>query len=152
RPGGAIEFMDRASTGAGTAFIAGGTQSLPAWLQLSRSGSTIIGSVSADGSNWTTIGTTTVSMATSIDAGLAVTSHDTTATNTSTFDNVTVSGPPPPAPPTGSTPFTGTPATIPGTLHAENYDNGGEGVAYYDTTPGNSGGQYRSDDVDIENS
>ncbi|MGA2171861.1 MAG: cellulase family glycosylhydrolase [Sedimentisphaerales bacterium] len=40
--------------------------------------------------------------------------------------------------------------SIPGTIQAENYDVGGEGVAYHDTTTGNSGGAYRSDDVDIE--
>ncbi|ACL17370.1 PKD domain-containing protein [Methanosphaerula palustris] len=40
--------------------------------------------------------------------------------------------------------------TIPGTLQAEDYDLGGEGVAYHDTTPGNEGGVYRHDDVDIE--
>jgi hypothetical protein len=40
--------------------------------------------------------------------------------------------------------------SIPGTILAGNYDDGGEGVAYHDTTPGNQGGQYRSDDVDIE--
>ena len=33
-------------------------------------------------------------------------------------------------------PFTGSPITIPGTIQAENYDNGGEGVAYHDTTKG----------------
>nr|WP_330217438.1 PKD domain-containing protein [Methanosphaerula palustris] len=42
------------------------------------------------------------------------------------------------------------PHTIPGKLQAEDYDLGGEGVAYYDTTPGNEGGVYRHDDVDIE--
>jgi len=31
----------------------------------------------------------------------------------------------------------------------ENYDTGGEGVGYHDTTPGNKGGLYRSDNVDI---
>ncbi len=39
-----------------------------------------------------------------------------------------------------------------GTLHieAENYDSGGQSVAYYDTTPGDLGGQYRpGDNVDI---
>jgi glucosylceramidase len=46
-------------------------------------------------------------------------------------------------------PFT-TPAAIPGTLGAETFDNGGEGVAYHDTTPGNSGGAFRDTDVDIE--
>ena len=50
---------------------------------------------------------------------------------------------------TGSTPFTGTPIAVPGTIQAENYDKGGEGVAYHDTTSGNSGGTYRSDGVDI---
>ena len=35
-------------------------------------------------------------------------------------------------------------------MQAENYDKGGEGVAYHDTTPGNNnGGVYRADDVDI---
>src|SRR5207249_3751371 len=48
------------------------------------------------------------------------------------------------------TPFTGTPIAIPGTWEAENFDLGGEGVAYHDNTPGNAGGQYRlSEDVDI---
>ncbi|WP_440950380.1 PKD domain-containing protein [Methanosphaerula subterraneus] len=39
---------------------------------------------------------------------------------------------------------------IPGQLQAEDYDLGGEGVAYHDTTAGNEGGVYRHDDVDIE--
>src|SRR5579859_3218919 len=49
-----------------------------------------------------------------------------------------------------STPYGGTPWAIPGTIQAEAYDNGGQNVAYYDTTPGNTGGAYRSDDVDVE--
>jgi hypothetical protein len=36
------------------------------------------------------------------------------------------------------------------TIQAESYDLGGEGVAYHDTTAGNTGGQSRADDVDIE--
>jgi subtilisin family serine protease len=47
-------------------------------------------------------------------------------------------------------PYGGTAWPIPGTVHAENFDAGGEGVAYHDTTAGNSGGAYRSTDVDIE--
>ena len=47
----------------------------------------------------------------------------------------------------------GNPWSVPsnGTLRieAENYDVGGEGVAYHDTDAGNNGGAYRSDDVDI---
>ncbi|MDO8686315.1 MAG: hypothetical protein Q7J78_06575 [Clostridiales bacterium] len=36
-----------------------------------------------------------------------------------------------------------------GTIQAENFDNGGEGVAYHDSDATNSGGQYRSTGVDI---
>jgi hypothetical protein len=53
---------------------------------------------------------------------------------------------------TGSTPFNGAAVSLPGTIKAENFDNGGEGLAYHDDTPGNSGGAYRSTDVDIESS
>ena len=35
-------------------------------------------------------------------------------------------------------------------IEAEDYRVGGEGVGYHDSSPGNSGGQYRTDDVDIE--
>ena len=49
-----------------------------------------------------------------------------------------------------TTPFGGTAAAIPGTFQAENFDEGGQGNAYYDTTAGNSDGAYRQTDVDIE--
>lgn len=39
---------------------------------------------------------------------------------------------------------------IPGSIEAEDYDNGGQGVAYNDIDAGNNGGQYRSDGVDIQ--
>ncbi len=50
----------------------------------------------------------------------------------------------------GEAPFGGTPAAIPGTIQIENYDVGGEGVAYHDNDVMNSGGKYRTDGVDIE--
>jgi hypothetical protein len=40
--------------------------------------------------------------------------------------------------------------TVPGLIEAENYNTGGEGVGYHDTTPGNQDGSYRKDDVDIK--
>lgn len=49
-----------------------------------------------------------------------------------------------------ATPYGGSPAAIPGSVEAERFDNGGEGVGYHDTTSGNSGGLFRSTDVDIE--
>ncbi|MFT3681093.1 MAG: carbohydrate-binding protein [Ferruginibacter sp.] len=48
-------------------------------------------------------------------------------------------------------PYGGSPATIPGKIEAENFDNGGQGIAYNDNDAVNSGGQYRtSERVDIE--
>ncbi|WP_236610359.1 PKD domain-containing protein [Methanosphaerula palustris] len=51
---------------------------------------------------------------------------------------------------TGTVPAYNGTHTIPGQLQAEDYDLGGEGIAYHDTTAGNEGGVYRHDDVDIE--
>ena len=42
-------------------------------------------------------------------------------------------------------PFSGTPVALPGTVNAEKFDNGGEGVAYHDTTAGNTGGAVPAD-------
>jgi hypothetical protein len=68
----------------------------------------------------------------------------------------------PPGPMTGDTTFAAGPAHVPsvamigqanllpGTIQAVNFDDGGAGVAYHDTTAGNSGGVYRPTGVDIE--
>jgi hypothetical protein len=47
-------------------------------------------------------------------------------------------------------PFTGSPITIPGKIEAENFDNGGQNIAYNDNTTGNTGNVYRSENVDIQ--
>ena len=47
-------------------------------------------------------------------------------------------------------PFGGVPGSIPGVIEAENFDEGGEGVAYHDADAGNNGGFYRQTDVDID--
>ena len=47
-------------------------------------------------------------------------------------------------------PFGGTPATIAGTVMAENYDTGGQGVAYNVSSINGSDNGYRSDGVDLE--
>jgi regulation of enolase protein 1 (concanavalin A-like superfamily) len=102
RPDGSLEFMTRSASGGATTYIGGGNQASPQWLKLTRSGGTVTGFMSADGSAWTTVGTATLSIASNAAIGLAVTSHDTSTLNTSTFDNVTVStsaGPQPPPPP-----------------------------------------------------
>ncbi|HEY9046939.1 MAG TPA: glycosyl hydrolase family 18 protein, partial [Ohtaekwangia sp.] len=52
--------------------------------------------------------------------------------------------------PVQQSPYNGTVRNIPGTIEAEHYDLGGEGVAYHDLSAGNSGSAFRSDNVDIE--
>ncbi len=47
-------------------------------------------------------------------------------------------------------PFGGTPAAVPGTVQAANYDTGGEGVAYNVTSDNGTANSYRSDGVDLE--
>jgi hypothetical protein len=47
-------------------------------------------------------------------------------------------------------PFQGTRHIIPGVIEAEQYDDGGEGIAYHDLSPANAGGTFRTDNVDIE--
>ena len=49
-----------------------------------------------------------------------------------------------------SSAYGGTALSLPGTIQVENFDEGGAGRAYLDTTSGNEGGQYRATDVDIE--
>ena len=54
-----------------------------------------------------------------------------------------------PANPAQESPFTGTPFATSTRIAAANYDNGGEGIAYHDTTPFNeSGDAYRNGAVD----
>jgi len=54
---------------------------------------------------------------------------------------------------TGSTegPYGGTPAAVPGTVQAANYDTGGQGVAYNVTSVNGTANSYRPDGVDLEN-
>ena len=51
---------------------------------------------------------------------------------------------------TSSSAFGGTAHAIPGWVQAEDFDNGGKNVGYYDLTAGNAGGAYRATDVDIQ--
>jgi hypothetical protein len=47
-------------------------------------------------------------------------------------------------------PYKGITREIPGTIEAEDFNEGGQGFAYYDTTPGNAFSKYRTgEDVDI---
>jgi hypothetical protein len=101
RPTGDLEFMTRSAAGATTTFLASATQAPPTWLRLARRGSTVTASVSADGSTWRTVGSTTLNIASAALVGLVVCSNS-SALNTASFDHVAVTAsaasPPPPPP------------------------------------------------------
>ncbi len=98
--------------------------------------------------NWTTISQTVTLSAGQHIVRLAI---DQGSANINFIEFKASAAPPPGGGGGGTTqaPFGGTAWAVPGTVQAEDYDEGGEGVAYHDATAGNKGGTYRDDDVDI---
>ena len=93
-PAAGIRFLRRNATGGATTNALTTDNrgiSVPYWLKLVRSGSTITAYRSADGTNWQFVGSDTIAMSKSIFVGLAVTSHQGALTNAATFDHVSVS-------------------------------------------------------------
>ncbi|GCE22163.1 hypothetical protein KDK_59630 [Dictyobacter kobayashii] len=85
-------FQRRTTTGGSSSSTAGASVAAPYWVKLQRAGSTFTGSISSDGSSWTVVGSDTISMATNAYVGLAVTAHNTSALNTTSFSQVSVTG------------------------------------------------------------
>jgi regulation of enolase protein 1 (concanavalin A-like superfamily) len=105
-PGNGIVAQWRSTQGGSSSQVAtAGTA--PAWLEVSRAGSTYTAYTSPDGTTWTAISGASVSltMPGTVLAGLAVTSHNGGAMGTVTFDTATVTNtaPPPPACPSSWT-------------------------------------------------
>lgn len=88
-PGNGIAFQRRSGgAGATSLHTDGGLARAPVWVRLVRRGSTITAYRSANGSTWTKVGSASISMAQSVQVGLAVTAHRDGAVSTGTFDNV----------------------------------------------------------------
>ena len=85
-----VALQWRSSAGATSSKSIGSPAAPPRWVRLVRSGTTVTGLESANGTTWTTVGTTTIAMASTVYVGLAVTSHTTTASATAALDTVTV--------------------------------------------------------------
>ena len=68
------------------------TSTAPRWVRMVRSGNTLTAAHSVDGANWTMFTARTVTMSGTIYVGLVVCSGNTTALNTATFSNVSVTG------------------------------------------------------------
>ena len=98
-------FSARSSTG-NSAWRSNNTSySGPIWLKLTRSGNTLTSFRSNDGVNWTQTGQSTISMASKVYIGLAVTSHKAGTLSAVKFDNAAVTGTTTP-PPTGNAGWT----------------------------------------------
>ena len=108
-----LAFQRRTSTGGISTHTAGGGGTPPAWVRLTREGSTISAYRSPDGFNWTFVGSDTIAMGATIHVGLAVTSHNNTMLATATFDSVSVTA-------GSSTPPSNNPPTIAITAPADN--------------------------------
>ena len=86
-----LAFQRRTTTGGESTNTSGGAGTAPYWVKLSRTGNSFSAFVSTDGSTWRLVGSDTIAMGSSINVGLAVTSHADGAVSTATFDNVSTS-------------------------------------------------------------
>jgi len=68
--------------------IAGSATTPPRWLKITRIGSMVSGYESADGANWTLVGSVALDLPETVEIGLFVTSHEVTALGTAVFDQV----------------------------------------------------------------
>ena len=112
-----------------TAVNTGSANALPYWVRLVRSGNTLSGWRSPDGSTWTQVGANqTITMTDPVLVGLGVTSHNTSVLNTAVFDNVRVTRAPNAAPQVnpGTAPAatTGTAAALAGTASDDGLPSG----------------------------
>lgn len=89
-PGKGPAFQRRTETNGISTSTPGGAGTAPYYVRLTRTGSTIVASMSPDGANWTLVGTDTIVMAPTIYVGLPVSSHVAGTLATATFTNTTV--------------------------------------------------------------
>jgi regulation of enolase protein 1 (concanavalin A-like superfamily) len=92
---GSYTFQYRSNTGgaSSTPVTSGNwTASNPStiWVQIVRSGNTLSGSTSTDGTHWTPVATQTINMGTEIYIGLVNASGSTTTVNSTVFDSLSV--------------------------------------------------------------
>ncbi len=101
-PGNGVTVQWRTTAGGGTGdVVVAGTA--PLYLKVTRAGTTFTAYTSSNGTAWTLVpnSTHTITLSGALLAGLAVSSHNSSALSTVTADTVTISGPQPPTCPSG---------------------------------------------------
>jgi len=91
-PGSGVNFQYRTVANAGSEQTTQAGIAAPQWVRLTRSGNTFTGEYSANGSNWTALGTIDIAMLSEVYIGLCLTSHNVGETCTAEFSNVNISG------------------------------------------------------------
>ncbi len=88
-------FQRRPRAGGLSEHTAGGAGAAPAWLKLSRRGNVVTAYRSADGRQWTRVGSDTIGLGSLAFIGVAVSSHSAEATCDAVFDGLTIEQVPP---------------------------------------------------------
>ncbi|MGC4012968.1 MAG: PA14 domain-containing protein [Luteolibacter sp.] len=88
-PSNGVAFQNRTTTGGSSNNVQNTGITAPIWLRVNRTGSTFTAYRSTDGSTWTTVGSTTITMGTNVYIGLAETSHNNSVLGRAQVDNVT---------------------------------------------------------------
>lgn len=84
-------LTERTTPGTSSSYQSVGSLTLPYWIKLTRGGNVFTMFGSADGVNWVQLGTSqTVTMASRVYVGLAVSNRTTASTATATFDSVSL--------------------------------------------------------------
>ena len=96
--GNGTAFQRRPALGFESVHTAGPLLSAPAWVRLVRSGDLFSAYASGDGETWTLVGRERIAMGDQVMAGLAVSSHLSTARARAVFDAVKVTSTSPTSP------------------------------------------------------
>ncbi|MEO7101160.1 MAG: LamG-like jellyroll fold domain-containing protein [Luteolibacter sp.] len=88
-PGSGVSFQRRTTTNGNSDHTTTSGLAAPYWVRMTRVGNVFTAYRSADGTNWTSMGSVTISMSTSVYIGLPVTSHVSGTLCTGTISNVT---------------------------------------------------------------
>jgi regulation of enolase protein 1 (concanavalin A-like superfamily) len=89
-PGKGVNLQYRAATSGTSAMAASIPGAAPGWLRLRRAGNTFTASWSTNGTTFNAVGSITVSMASAVKIGLALTSHNTSTQGSAHFDDVRI--------------------------------------------------------------
>lgn len=84
-----LYYQYRTTAGGATTSVSSGTGTAPYWVRVTRVGNTLTSFRSTNGTTWTTVGSVSIPMGTTVYIGLAKNSRVNATIGTATFDSVT---------------------------------------------------------------